>query len=64
MSKVARFRDSLLQISGSTLILCCWEFIPKLGWIEAWYIPSFSTTLQEFFRLLNAGNLLIHLMVI
>jgi NitT/TauT family transport system permease protein len=63
MNTVNRMKDGLLRISGLVLILLCWEFVPKLGWVEEWYIPGFSTVLQEIFRLLNAGSLGTHLMV-
>ncbi|MFZ4855576.1 MAG: ABC transporter permease [Desulfuromonadaceae bacterium] len=55
--------SSILRWSGVLLFLLLWETAPRLGWVDPYFLPPFSTVVVEIFRLFFVGFLGIHILV-
>ncbi|HEX9059870.1 MAG TPA: ABC transporter permease [Clostridia bacterium] len=60
---LANIKETLLKLSGVIIFLVIWEAAPRLGWADKQFVPSFSTALNELYRLLMSGDLSMHIMV-
>ncbi|WP_084201304.1 ABC transporter permease [Geobacter pickeringii] len=55
--------DRLLRLSGVAIFLLLWETAPRVGWIDPYFAPPFTTVLRAFGRLAEEGTLASHLLV-
>lgn len=56
-------RHFLLRWSGVAAFLLLWEIGPRLGWIDAYFLPPFSTIVVEIFHLFTDAYLSVHILV-
>lgn len=43
---------------GIVLLALVWEFVPRLGWVEPYFLPPLHTVLSAWFEMLKDGQLL------
>lgn len=53
----------LLRWSGVALFLVLWEAGSRLGWIDEYFLPPFSTIVVEIFNLFSDAYLSVHILV-
>lgn len=53
----------ILRWSGVVIFLLLWEIAPRLGWLDPYFLPPFSTVVIEIFRLFFVGFLGVHILV-
>ncbi len=62
MKEVLRqLSERLIDISGVILFFLLWEVLPRVGVLDAQFIPPFSAVLQAIVKLLANGELFIHM---
>ncbi|SHI82816.1 ABC transporter permease [Propionispora hippei] len=62
MKEVLRqLSERLIDMSGVILFFLLWEILPRLGVLDAQFIPPFSAVLQAIVKLLANGELFIHM---
>ncbi|MFI9006071.1 ABC transporter permease [Actinosynnema sp. NPDC053489] len=63
-SVARRVADALVtgvgKVAAVVLLLAVWEVAPRLGLVDATFLPPFSTVLDEWWRLAGNGQLLDH----
>ncbi|MDF2987464.1 MAG: binding-protein-dependent transport system inner rane component [Eubacterium sp.] len=52
----------ILRVSGLFLIVVLWELAPAMGWVDAQFVPSFSTTIEALIKLWTINDLYMHIM--
>ncbi|HWR41156.1 MAG TPA: ABC transporter permease [Patescibacteria group bacterium] len=55
------FWDRLIDVSGIIVFLLLWEILPRLGVVNAHFIPSLSTVLLAIWKLVITGELFLHI---
>lgn len=53
----------LKRLLGIVAFLALWELLPRIGLIDARFLPPFSTALRTFFKLLASGELIKHILI-
>lgn len=53
----------VLRWSGVALFLLLWELGPRLGWVDPYFLPSFSVIAAEIGRLFDSACLSVHILV-
>jgi NitT/TauT family transport system permease protein len=53
---------NLPRLLGVAVFLLIWEIAPRLGLIDATFIPAFSTVMIAWFNLLISGELILHIL--
>lgn len=56
-------KEGFIRASGIVTLLILWEIAPRLGWVDAQFIPSFSKVLLEIHHIWVGGMLIDHLTV-
>lgn len=59
----ARIKYSFIRWSGVLVFLFLWETAPRLGWVDAQFLPALSTILLAVEQLALDGSLYTHLIV-
>jgi NitT/TauT family transport system permease protein len=62
-SKRLTLQHFLLRWSGVAVFLLLWEVGPRLGWIDEYFFPPFSTIVVEIFHLFSDAYLSVHILV-
>ena len=63
MNKVrGKIEYFILRISGLVVILVLWQIAPSIGWVDAQFVPTFSSTLSALVKLWTVDNLYMHIM--
>ena len=56
-------KNGLFRSSGIVLFLVLWEIAPRLGWVDAQFLPTLSTVLKTLVWLWTDDGLPIHIIV-
>lgn len=52
----------VLRGSVAIVVFCAlWEILPRAGWVDATFLPPFSTVLEALFEMVRSGELAEHL---
>ncbi len=62
-TKRAGLQHFLLRWSGVAAFLLLWEMGPRLGWVDGYFLPPFSTIVVEIFNLFADAYLSVHILV-
>jgi NitT/TauT family transport system permease protein len=53
-------RVALTRSAGILLLAAVWELLPRLGWVDATFLPPLSEVLTAWWELVKSGELLEH----
>jgi NitT/TauT family transport system permease protein len=62
-TKRVSLQHFLLRWSGVAAFLLLWESAPRLGWVDGYFLPPFSTIVVEIFNLFADAYLSVHILV-
>jgi len=61
-SGLASTLPRILRGSAAIVVFCAlWEILPRAGWVDATFLPPFSTVLGALFEMVRSGELSEHL---
>jgi len=55
VGQVGKIETVALKVSGVALFLILWEVLPRLGLLDSQFLPTFSATLGEVWKMLISG---------